>query len=158
MIKQIGIFKDDIDGSIKSVYSKDEKNIIEMTLLLNKNDIDILCVPSHYYCNLGCKMCYLTNFNIDKKMLPIYIDEFIICLVNSLKNKKDIKRTNNKKLLISFMGVGDVFLNLKLLQFKNVIATPHIAFNSIDAVNRINETTVQNIQNFFDGHITNEVK
>lgn len=52
----------------------------------------------------------------------------------------------------------DSALNLKLLQFKNVIATPHIAFNSIDAVNRINETTIQNIQNFFDGHITNEVQ
>ncbi len=52
----------------------------------------------------------------------------------------------------------DSALNLKLLQFKNVIATPHIAFNSIDAVNRINETTFQNIQNFFDGHVTNEVQ
>ena len=52
----------------------------------------------------------------------------------------------------------DSALNLKLLQFKNVIATPHIAFNSIDAVNRINETTFQNIQNFFNGKTTNEIK
>ena len=51
----------------------------------------------------------------------------------------------------------DSALNLKLLQFKNVIATPHIAFNSIDAVNRINETTCQNIQLFLKGKIQNSV-
>lgn len=42
----------------------------------------------------------------------------------------------------------DSALNLKLLQFKNVIATPHIAFNSIDALNRINQTTLENINAF----------
>lgn len=51
----------------------------------------------------------------------------------------------------------DSALNLKLLQFKNVIATPHIAFNSIDALNRINETTIENINQFINGNIQNQV-
>lgn len=51
----------------------------------------------------------------------------------------------------------DSALNLKLLQFKNVIATPHIAFNSLDALNRINETTVENIEAFLKGNIQNSV-
>lgn len=51
----------------------------------------------------------------------------------------------------------DSAMNLKLLQFKNVIATPHIAFNSIDAINRINATTFDNIANFIIGKITNNV-
>ncbi len=51
----------------------------------------------------------------------------------------------------------DSALNLKLLQFKNVIATPHIAFNSIDALNRINATTFDNILSFFNGKIKNNV-
>lgn len=51
----------------------------------------------------------------------------------------------------------DSALNLKLLQFKNVIATPHIAFNSIDALNRINETTIENIEKFLTGTIQNSV-
>ncbi len=51
----------------------------------------------------------------------------------------------------------DSAMNLKLLQFRNVIATPHIAFNSIDAINRINATTIDNIQNFMAGKITNNV-
>ncbi|MGN1062973.1 MAG: NAD(P)-dependent oxidoreductase, partial [Alphaproteobacteria bacterium] len=51
----------------------------------------------------------------------------------------------------------DSAMNLKLLQFKNVIATPHIAFNSIDAINRINATTFDNIKSFLAGNPTNSV-
>ena len=51
----------------------------------------------------------------------------------------------------------DSAMNLKLLQFRNVIATPHVAFNSIDAINRINETTLKTIQAFAEGQIINSV-
>lgn len=51
----------------------------------------------------------------------------------------------------------DSAMNLKLLQFKNVIVTPHIAFNSIDAINRINIITVQNITAFLGGKTMNNV-
>lgn len=115
MIKSIGVFKD-IDSSIKCVYENEDKNIIEMTQLFNKKDIDVICVPTHHYCNLGCKMCHLTNIGSNKKMIPINIDGFICSLKSTLRNKKGIKRTNNRKLLISFMGVGESLLNLKLLR------------------------------------------
>jgi len=42
-------------------------------------------------------------------------------------------------------------INLKLLQCPNVIATPHIAFNSHDAIRRINATTCENIRAFLAG-------
>lgn len=51
----------------------------------------------------------------------------------------------------------DSALNLKLLQFKNVIATPHIAFNSSDAVYRILKTTFDNIHAFLNGTLQNSV-
>ena len=51
----------------------------------------------------------------------------------------------------------DSAMNLKILQFKNVIATPHIAFNSTDAINRINTTTIQNIISFLNGKTINAV-
>lgn len=51
----------------------------------------------------------------------------------------------------------DSAMNLKLLQFKNVIATPHIAFNSIDAINRINTTTFDNIKSWLNGITLNNV-
>lgn len=45
----------------------------------------------------------------------------------------------------------DSAINFKLLQLKNVIATPHVAFNSSDAVNRILQTTMDNINGFLKG-------
>lgn len=51
----------------------------------------------------------------------------------------------------------DSAMNLKLLQFRNVIATPHIAFNSVDAINRINATTFDNIMAFLKGEAVNMV-
>ena len=51
----------------------------------------------------------------------------------------------------------DSAMNLKLLQFKKVIASQHIAVNSIDAINRINQTTFDNIKSYLDGVIVNNV-
>ena len=115
MIKNIGVFKDFSDNSLKSVFKTENNEIIEMTLLANKDLIDVVCVPTHHFCNLGCKMCHLTNKGLNKKMIPITIDNFINCLFQTLtKNGK--KRTSKKKLLISFMGVGEPLLNLKLIE------------------------------------------
>jgi D-lactate dehydrogenase len=49
-------------------------------------------------------------------------------------------------------------LELSILQkFPNVILTNHNAFNTIEAVARINQTTVENIASFLSGKLTNEV-
>ncbi len=119
MIESLGVFKDYNDGTLKSVYKKDNK-IIEMSLLFNKKDKDVLCVPTHHFCNLGCLMCHLTNNSLNKKMLPINSEDFIECLFRSLTSDGK-KVTSKKKLLISFMGVGEPLLNLSLLEsvFKN---------------------------------------
>lgn len=118
MVKNIGVFKDFEDDSIKSVFSTLNGNkIVEMTLLQNKDFEDVICVPTHHYCNLGCKMCHLTNNKLNKEMVPINIDDFIDCLIFSLKiQNTDTKRTNKKRLLISFMGVGEPLLNIKLIE------------------------------------------
>lgn len=44
-----------------------------------------------------------------------------------------------------------------LKRLPNVIITPHNAFNTVEAIGRINKTTAQNITGFFDGKITNQV-
>ena len=61
MLKKLGTFKDFLDNSLKTVFENDDKQIIEMTLLANKETMDVVCVPTHHFCNLGCKMCHLTN-------------------------------------------------------------------------------------------------
>lgn len=61
MINNLGVFKDFSDNSLKTVFEVDEHKIIEMTLLFNKEEMDVVCVPTHHFCNLGCKMCHLTK-------------------------------------------------------------------------------------------------
>lgn len=48
-------------------------------------------------------------------------------------------------------------INLRMLQLKNVIITPHVAFNSIDAVHRILKTADDNIVSFLNGKTVNSV-
>lgn len=55
---------------------------------------------------------------------------------------QDAQRVNE---LLALMHNDD------LISRRNVVFTPHIAFNSIEAVERINETTVKNIRAFASG-------
>lgn len=108
-------FKDNTDNTIKTVNISGEK-VIEMSLLFNKKDLDVVCVPTHYFCNLGCKMCHLTKDNFNKPMIKIKEKEFLFTLIKSVCNNLGFRRTKNKKLLISFMGVGEPLLNLELIE------------------------------------------
>ena len=114
-MNSLGVFKDNKDGTIKSVF-KVNNGIIEMSLLMNKEDMDVVCAPTHHFCNMGCKMCHLTNNKLNKKMVSINIEDFLNCLVKTVNNSKGFRRTKKKKLLISFMGVGEPLLNLELIE------------------------------------------
>lgn len=119
MLKNLGCFQDKTDHSLKNVFEKEKNQIIEMTLLFNKEEMDVVCAPTHHFCNLGCKMCHLTNNKLNKKMIPIQIDDFLEGLIETVTKSasQNQKRriTNKKKLLISFMGVGEPLLNLELI-------------------------------------------
>jgi len=118
-LENLGVFKDHADGTLKTVFDAGEKQIVEITLLCSKEDMDIICAPTHHFCNLGCKMCHLTNKGLNKQMKPISKDIFLEALINSLTKpiyNKRKKRTDKKKLLISFMGVGEPLLNLNLIR------------------------------------------
>ncbi|MBQ4493420.1 MAG: hypothetical protein II972_02315 [Elusimicrobiaceae bacterium] len=52
----------------------------------------------------------------------------------------------------------DTIVNNKLLKHNNVVITPHMAFNSIDAVHRILDITLKNIEAFKAGKMINQVK
>lgn len=117
MVKNIGVFKDFNDNSIKSVFKTENNEIIEMTLLQNKEYEDVICVPTHHFCNLGCKMCHLTNNKLNKNMVGITIENFLESLMYSLRvQETNTKRSNKKRLLISFMGVGEPLLNIDLIK------------------------------------------
>jgi D-lactate dehydrogenase len=52
----------------------------------------------------------------------------------------------------------DLAMTHALLDMENVILTPHIAFNTIEAKERIVQTTVKNIESYIKGEIINLVK
>lgn len=56
---------------------------------------------------------------------------------------------------------GDVIkqtlLNERLLKLHNVVVTPHIAYNSKEAIERILNITMNNINSFFEGKVVNSV-
>lgn len=112
MFKKIGVFKDFTDGTIKCVYENETKKIIEISLLFNKEDKNVVCVPTHHFCNMGCKMCHLTNKGLNKKMTPIVYEDFMYALFDCLHYFNNTK----KKLVLSFMGVGEPLLNLDLIK------------------------------------------
>lgn len=116
MLENLGIFKDNNDGTLKCTFKENNKNIIEMSLLMNREDTDVVCVPTHHFCNLGCKMCHLTNNSLNKAMVPINIDSFVESLKRAVCSQTTGKRRTNKRiLLLSFMGVGEPLLNIKLI-------------------------------------------
>ena len=49
-------------------------------------------------------------------------------------------------------------INHKLLDMPNVIITPHIAFDTIEAIHRILHTTIENINGYIQGNLVNTVK
>ena len=51
----------------------------------------------------------------------------------------------------------DLMRNKRLLALPNVVFTPHVAFNSVEAVARINTTTAENILAFQRGSPVNVV-
>ena len=48
-------------------------------------------------------------------------------------------------------------MNNIIIDHPNTIITPHNAFNSIEALQRIIDTTVENIKNFYKGKTQNDV-
>jgi len=53
--------------------------------------------------------------------------------------------------------LAKTLLNHKLLELPNVVVTPHIAFDTKEAVKRILQTTVLNINSYIEGRIINRV-
>lgn len=53
--------------------------------------------------------------------------------------------------------LSKTLINHKLLEMPNVIVTPHVAFDSVEAVYRILKTTIDNINGYLSGNIINKV-
>lgn len=89
---------------------------------------------------------------LDKKILAgaglDVLEEEVVVKEESAYLSREMPKDHN---------IMTVLKNHVLIARDNVIVTPHIAFNSKEAVERILETTVKNIDQFFKGKPTNVV-
>ncbi|MBU1167859.1 radical SAM protein [Patescibacteria group bacterium] len=104
-----GRFRDE-DGTEKYVFESGD-GIIEITHVKNKGGIAVFCLPTHHYCNLGCKFCHLTEEgDRSKPMNPIKAEVLAEALAHILN-----VGVKDDRALFSFMGVGEPFLNIHLI-------------------------------------------
>jgi D-lactate dehydrogenase len=133
---------------------------VEFEELLQKSDILSLHTPANdYTCSL------LTRFNIDKiKPGAVFINTSRGCLVKN----EDLVYALDKGIisacgLDTVDGEEDMFVSKPyeyqkiLLAKENVLYTPHSAFFTKEAIGRILQTTIENIQKFRDEKPTNLV-
>jgi len=104
----LGKFRDE-DGTEKCVFQS-AGGIIELTSIKNKPGIDVICLPTHHYCNLGCKFCHLTEEGDSSKPMDTIAAQDLAAALAAM-----VSGSTNKKGLLSFMGVGEPFLCPELI-------------------------------------------
>ncbi|MDE6142172.1 MAG: hypothetical protein K2G03_06170 [Bacilli bacterium] len=114
MIKLLWQFKSKKDRICKWVFENENEGIIELSLISNKNQ-DILYVPTHYNCPLGCRECSLSSVFREESLKPISYDDLMEAIGKTLLDN-DTRITTNTKILVSFRGVGEPLLNMPLLK------------------------------------------
>jgi len=99
-----------IDNTVKFIFSS-EGQIIELSYI-NKNDgKDIVCVPSQTSCRLGCKFCFLSDYDLKVRNLkPMEIVSPVSYVIEDLELLE--RPLRNNVLLISVMGCGEPLANL----------------------------------------------
>lgn len=101
------------DNVAKTIYSV-KYGIVELSHIDKNDGRDIICVPTMYYCKLGCKFCHMTNPQADKFSTKLIEEETILELLEHFITDNNI---NKKKLLLSFMGVGEPSLNFQMIEY-----------------------------------------
>lgn len=114
MIKLLGQFNSKKDQTKKWVFENTNNEIIEISLISSKNQ-DIIYVPTHYNCPLGCKECNLCDVCQGEELKSIGFGDLMAAIDETILSN-DKRNSNNTKILVSFRGVGEPLLNLALIE------------------------------------------
>lgn len=138
---------------------------VSLEELLSISDIITLHVPylptTHHLINLQNiskinKGAYLLNTSrgavIETEALIYALQNQIIsgAALDVLENEEQLHANDQSDKITA--------LNKRLISLDNVLISPHNAFNTIEAEQRIEETTISNIQNFLNNQPKNIVK
>lgn len=153
-------------------------NYVELDDLLKNSDVVTLHIPyfsSNYHLIDASKLALMKQSAviintargelIDTKALTEALLENKIAgaALDVIEGERLMKVDGDVELLYRGSKVGSDMLEygveiLALSRMKNVILTPHNAFNTIQAIERINNTTVKNIIDYWYGNSPNQVK
>jgi len=89
---------------------------------------------------------------LQKETIDIISDQ-IVSQLQSGRSAEEVRFSNPQRI----QELQRLMRNSELLSRPNVVFTPHVAFNSIEAIARINQTVLANIRAFLNDHPTNLV-
>ena len=97
------------DSTVKYIFLA-QGQIVEFSYI-NKNDgKDIICAPTQTGCNLKCKFCFLSDYDLVVRNLTA--EEVTTCVKFFINDLNLLARQDgNDVLLISYMGCGEPLLN-----------------------------------------------
>lgn len=109
-MKLVKVVESTEDNTLKYIYKNDNDLIVEFSYI-NKNDgKDIICVPTQTMCNLGCKFCHTTDHIGKIKSVNLTSDEIYEGVTYIIDDLNLV--SNNRTLLVSYMGCGEPVLNV----------------------------------------------
>jgi len=112
---------------IKYIFLTKDNQVTEFSYINKHDGKDIICTPSQTACNLGCKFCHLSDIdNLKVRGLDWYEIYFPINYI--IEDLNLLNNSQEKTLLISFMGAGEPLLNTNEL----ISSMLHIKWGYID--------------------------
>lgn len=136
--------------SLHAPYSKENHHLIDVSVLAR-------CKPGAILINTA------RGELVDTKALVLALQENQLAAAGlDVLEDEQLMDHSEEMLLLRADHVDDEKLQHSLEistleRMPNVIVTKHNAFNTIEAVSRINDTTLQNINNFYNGQTSNQV-
>jgi 23S rRNA (adenine2503-C2)-methyltransferase len=98
-----------VDNTVKYIFLA-QNQIVEFSYINKGDGKDIICAPTQTGCNLKCKFCFLSDYDlVVRNLTPDEIESCIKFVVDDLNLL--IVPEKNDVLLISYMGCGEPLLN-----------------------------------------------
>lgn len=124
--------------SLKSLITLKDGLEIESVLMRHSDGRNTICVSSQVGCPLGCAFCATGKMGFKRNLEPLEIVEQVILFLRELK-KSGEKVTN-----ITFMGMGEPFLNyenvikaVRIINKKIGIGARHISISTVGIIEGI---------------------